>query len=49
MRLAIVLETNEPERVWNAFRLANKTLAGQVCEHSDQETQRSARLSNWPI
>jgi sulfur relay (sulfurtransferase) complex TusBCD TusD component (DsrE family) len=27
MDLAVVLETNDPERIWNAFRLANKALA----------------------
>ncbi|PGF14092.1 DsrE family protein [Natrinema sp. CBA1119] len=26
MHLGIVLETNDPERVWNAFRLANTAL-----------------------
>ncbi|MDG5818096.1 DsrE family protein [Natronococcus sp. A-GB7] len=26
MQLGIVLETNDPERVWNAFRLANTAL-----------------------
>lgn len=26
MDLGIILETNAPERVWNAFRLANKAL-----------------------
>jgi len=26
MDLGIILETNDPERVWNAFRLANKAL-----------------------
>ena len=26
MQLALVLETNDPERIWNAFRLANKAL-----------------------
>jgi len=26
MNLGIILETNEPERVWNAFRLANTAL-----------------------
>lgn len=26
MRLGIILETSEPERVWNAFRLANTAL-----------------------
>lgn len=26
MQLNIVLETNDPERVWNAFRLANTAL-----------------------
>ncbi|WP_229770533.1 hypothetical protein [Halorhabdus sp. CBA1104] len=33
MQLAIILETNDPERVRNAFRLANKALdAGHVIE-----------------
>ncbi|WP_265111746.1 DsrE family protein [Halosolutus halophilus] len=26
MKLGLVLETNDPERVWNAFRLANTAL-----------------------
>ena len=26
MQLGIILETNDPERVWNAFRLANTAL-----------------------
>ena len=26
MRLGIILETNDPERVWNGFRLANTAL-----------------------
>ncbi|WP_340102184.1 DsrE family protein [Salinibaculum salinum] len=26
MNLGIILETNDPERVWNAFRLANTAL-----------------------
>lgn len=26
MRLGLILETNDPERIWNAFRLANKAL-----------------------
>lgn len=26
MQLGLILETNEPERVWNAFRLANTAL-----------------------
>ena len=26
MHLGIILETNDPERVWNAFRLANTAL-----------------------
>lgn len=26
MDLGIILETNDPERVWNAFRLANTAL-----------------------
>ncbi|MFD1588147.1 DsrE family protein [Halorientalis brevis] len=26
MELGIILETNDPERVWNAFRLANTAL-----------------------
>jgi sulfur relay (sulfurtransferase) complex TusBCD TusD component (DsrE family) len=33
MQLAVGLETNDPERIWNAFRLANKTLdAGHTVE-----------------
>jgi uncharacterized protein involved in oxidation of intracellular sulfur len=33
MQLALVLETNDPERIWNAFRLANKALdAGHTVE-----------------
>lgn len=27
MHLGLILETNDPERVWNAFRLANTALA----------------------
>lgn len=26
MRLGLIVETNDPERVWNAFRLANTAL-----------------------
>lgn len=26
MQLGIIIETSDPERVWNAFRLANKAL-----------------------
>jgi uncharacterized protein involved in oxidation of intracellular sulfur len=26
MRLGIILETNDPERIWNVFRLANTAL-----------------------
>jgi hypothetical protein len=26
MQLALVLETNDPERIWNAFRPPNKAL-----------------------
>lgn len=26
MNLGVILETNDPERVWNAFRLANEAL-----------------------
>ncbi|MXR20418.1 DsrE family protein [Halobacterium bonnevillei] len=33
MQLGIILETNDPERVWNAFRLANTALdAGHEVE-----------------
>lgn len=33
MHLALVLETDEPERIWNAFRLANTALdAGHTVE-----------------
>jgi uncharacterized protein involved in oxidation of intracellular sulfur len=33
MRLGVILETNDPERVWNAFRLANTALdAGHAVE-----------------
>lgn len=33
MRLGLILETNDPERVWNAFRLANTALdAGHTVE-----------------
>ena len=33
MRLGIILETNDAERVWNAFRLANSALeAGHTVE-----------------
>ena len=31
MDLGIVLETNDPERVWNAFRLANTALDSEHC------------------
>jgi len=33
MQLGLILETNDPERVWNAFRLANTALdAGHSVE-----------------
>lgn len=33
MQLALIVETDEPERIWNAFRLANKALdAGHSVE-----------------
>ncbi|WP_251330591.1 DsrE family protein [Haloplanus pelagicus] len=33
MQLALVLETNDPEWIWNVFRLANKALdAGHTVE-----------------
>lgn len=33
MQLGIILETNDPEKVWNAFRLANTALdAGHAVE-----------------
>ncbi|MFT4931714.1 MAG: sulfur relay (sulfurtransferase) complex TusBCD TusD component (DsrE family) [Natronomonas sp.] len=33
MRLGLIVETNDPERVWNAFRLANTALdAGHSVE-----------------
>lgn len=33
MHLGIILETNDPERVWNGFRLANTALdAGHAVE-----------------
>jgi len=33
MQLGLIVETNDPERVWNAFRLANTALeAGHVVE-----------------
>ena len=33
MQLGVILETNDPERVWNGFRLANEALeAGHAVE-----------------
>lgn len=33
MQLALIIETDEPERIWNAFRLANNALdAGHTVE-----------------
>lgn len=33
MHLGLIVETNEPERIWNAFRLANTALdAGHTVE-----------------
>jgi len=39
MHLGIVLETNDPERVWNAFRLANTAL------ESDHPSRRSCSVT----
>lgn len=50
MELGIILETNDPERVWNAFRLANTALdaghdvrtflLGDGVEAPDVETEK---------